>query len=132
MIALEITIPVAPITKKNSQKIVTVRGRALIVPSDKYRAYERAARPFCPPSMIDVPVNVRAIYYVPTRRRVDITNLESALLDVLVAAGTLEDDNCSIVVSTDGSRVRYDKNNPRTEVLITTAEDYEPEFRRGE
>ena len=40
-------------------------------------------------------------------------------MDVLVKAGTLKDDSCSIVVSTDGSRVFYDKENPRTEVEIT-------------
>ena len=68
---------------------------------------------------IDYPVNVKAIYYMPTRRVVDITNLHSALHDVLVKAGVLQDDNSRIVVSTDGSRVRYDKDNPRTEVEIT-------------
>jgi len=35
------------------------------------------------------PINIKAIYYMPTRRVVDITNLHSALHDVL---GTLESD----------------------------------------
>ena len=50
-------------------------------------------------------------------------NLHSALHDVLVEVGVLEDDNSQIVVSTDGSRVLYDKHNPRTEVEIERRKD---------
>lgn len=128
MIKFAFTIPVAPVTKKNSSRIIRVGGYPRIAPSKQYQAYERAARPFCPDWNIDTPVNVRAIYYMPTRRAVDLTNLESALLDVLVKAGTIADDNCRIVVSTDGSRVRYDKDKPRTDVLITASDDADPEL----
>ena len=68
-------------------------------------------------------MNIRALYYMATRRKVDITNLESALLDVLVKHGVITDDNCRIVVSTDGSRVLYDKDNPRTEIYITESKE---------
>ena len=57
-----------------------------------------------------------------TYRTIDLTNLNEALHDILVVNGLLVDDNAKIVVSTDGSRVFYDKNNPRTEVYITKAE----------
>lgn len=126
-----LTITTAPVTKKNSMKIINIHGRPRIIPSDKYRKFETLATPFCPYLLINEPVNIEAHYYMPTRRRVDITNLEAALLDLLVHAGTLEDDNCSIVVSTDGSRVHYDKQNPRIEVFITSADDAEPEFLKG-
>jgi hypothetical protein len=36
--------------------------------------------------------------------------------------GIIEDDNSQIVAGHDGSRVRYDKNNPRTEIEITEME----------
>lgn len=128
MSAIVFTIELTPITKKNSQQIIRVKGRPVIVPSKKYREYETAATPFCPYLLIDYPVNIEAHYYRSTRRRVDITNLESALMDTLVHAGTLSDDNCRIVVSTDGSRVHYDKENPRTEVIITPSVEVEREF----
>ena len=123
------TIKLPPITKKNSQRIFMIKGKPRIAPSRKYKEYETQSTIFCPYLLISEPVNIEAHYYMPTRRRVDITNLESALMDVLVHAGTLEDDNCSIVVSTDGSRVHYDKQNPRTEVIIRSARDADPEFR---
>jgi len=59
---------------------------------------------------------------MPTRRRVDLTNLLEAIDDVLVHYGVLSDDNSSIIVSHDGSRVLYDKARPRTEVTITCLE----------
>ena len=115
---IKFTIKGAPRTKKNSQQIVQIKGRPRLIASAPYRKYEQMCKGQIPAEHIDSPVNIKATYYMPTRRRVDITNLESALMDVLVKEGCLADDNCKIVVSTDGSRVMYDKLNPRTEVEI--------------
>ena len=71
---------------------------------------------------INQPVNVAAKFYMPTKRRVDLTNLNEALHDILVKYGVLVDDNTKIIVSTDGSRVFCDKTSPRTEIIITAAE----------
>ena len=71
---------------------------------------------------IDTPCEVRCLFYMPSRRRVDLTNLLESVDDALVAAGVLADDNSQIIVSHDGSRVLYDKDNPRTEVSITAYE----------
>ena len=64
------------------------------------------------------PVNVKALFYMDTRRRVDLVNLEQALCDLLVHYKMIEDDNSTIIKSMDGSRVLYDKDDPRTEVVI--------------
>ena len=63
-------------------------------------------------------MNVRCVYYMPTRRRVDLTNLLEATDDLLVRAGVLADDNSQIVAAHDGSRVRLDRENPRVEIEI--------------
>lgn len=116
---IKFTIGIEPKTKKNSMQVVIINGRPRLIQSKAYRDYEKAAIPFCPVSGIDYAVNVKAHYYRRKHHRVDLTNLESALMDVLVKAGTLKDDCANIVVSTDGSRVFYDADNPRTEVEIT-------------
>lgn len=67
-------------------------------------------------------MNVKAVYYMPNRRRVDLINLHEALHDILVHYKVLADDNCKIIVSTDGSYVDVDKWEPRTEVTITEVE----------
>lgn len=121
---LKFTIPLAPVTKKNSQRIVINRktGRPMIMPSKQYKDYEREAALFIPRGVyIDKPVNVKCLFYMPTRRKCDLTNLLEAIDDILVKAGLLADDNYTIIASHDGSRVYYDKDNPRTEVIITPA-----------
>lgn len=127
---LNIKIELPPVTKKNSQRIVNVKrgGKIvpMIIPSARYKAYEKDAGWFLnrfAEMDISEPVNVKALYYMPTRRRVDLTNLHEALHDVLVKYRILEDDNSKIIVSTDGSRVLYDKDNPRTEITITRAKE---------
>lgn len=118
-------IPLPPATKKNSQRIIKVNGRPVIIPSAKYVIYEREAIKCLQayfggslPPKIDYPCNVECKFYMPTRRRVDLNNLLEAATDVLVRAGILDDDNSQIVASHDGSRVFYDKENPRTAITI--------------
>jgi Holliday junction resolvase RusA-like endonuclease len=112
------TINVAPITKKNHGQIIYRGNKPCYIPSKQYLQYEKDCRWFMPKIHIDTPVNVKAVFYMPTKRRVDLVNLEQALLDVMVKYGVLEDDNFNIVHSMDGSYVDYDRDRPRTEVYI--------------
>ena len=117
---LRLTIPIEPVTKKNSQQIIYVKGRPMIIPSKKYKDYEKQALNYLlfTTECFNTPVNVECHYYMPTRRKCDLVNLLEATCDVLVKAGILEDDNYTIIESHDGSRVHYDKENPRTEIYI--------------
>jgi len=121
--SLEFTINVAPITKKNSMQIVWAGNKPRVIPSKQYKMYEEDAGWYIPKAFIGTPINVKALFYMPTRRRVDLVNLQEALLDVMVKYGCIEDDNSLIVRSMDGSRVGYDKEDPRTEVFITYLEE---------
>lgn len=120
-----------PITKKNSQQILTNHrtGKPFIAPSRQYKKYEQAAMWYLTPkpkAPLSGSYNIRLLFYMPTRRKVDKTNLESAIMDVLVDAKILADDNRNIVAATDGTRVYYDKENPRTEIYIEDfTEDYD-------
>lgn len=122
---IEFTIPIAPVTKKNGQQILINRktGRPFIAQNERYKQYEKNAMWFIPKEIyISVPCNVKCIFYMPTKRKCDLTNLLEAIDDVLVRAGLLADDNYTIIESHDGSRVFVDKDNPRTEVEIITNE----------
>lgn len=121
-------IPGPPVTKKNSQRICVNRatGRSFIKPSQAYEDYERIASYFLSPKPadpIDYPVEVSCVYYMSTRRRVDLSNLIAGTHDILVTFHILADDNRDIIASTDGSRVYYDKENPRCEITIRPFED---------
>lgn len=117
---MQIIIPIPPRTKKNSQRIVLVHNRPIIMPSKLYKDYEKDCSKYIPKleKPIDYSVNVKCLFYMPTRRRCDLTNLLEASDDILVKYGVLEDDNYNIIYSHDGSRVFYDKENPRTEIYI--------------
>lgn len=96
-------------------------NRWALVPSKQYEVYETACLWQIPASArqgISSPVNVRCIYYMPTRRAVDLVNLLEATCDILVEGGVLADDNCRIASTHDGSYVTYDKENPRVEITI--------------
>lgn len=120
-------IPLNPRTKKNSQRIImNKRTRApMILPDEKYKEYERDAGWFLkqPPVPIKGPINVRCIFYRDSRRRCDLTNLLEAIDDILVKYQIIEDDNFEIIAGHDGSRVKVDKDHPRTEIEITSMTD---------
>lgn len=127
---IKFTIPLAPTTKKNSQQIRwrwsvdkktgKPKKTPYIAPSEAFEAYERAALWYIPKRIhINAPCNIKCLFYMPTKRKCDLTNLLEAVDDIMVKAGLLADDNFTIIESHDGSRVLYDKENPRTEVIIT-------------
>lgn len=124
-------IPEIPRSKKNSQQICINRktGRRFVRQSDQYNDFETAASYYLQPKPkkpIDYPVTVKCTFWMPTRRKVDKSNLEAAIHDILVKYGVLDDDNRDVLASTDGSRVYYDKTNPRVEIEISPLqEEYE-------
>lgn len=120
---INFTIPLNPVTKKNSGRMVIAGNRRKLLPSKAYEQYEHDCGFFIPHrgEKISEPVEITCRFYMRTRRKVDLANLLNAIDDILVHYGVIEDDNSKIVVSHDGSRVLYDKENPRTEVSIHAA-----------
>ena len=134
---IEYTIRLPPVSKKNHSQILINRatGRPFLMPSRQYKEYAQNAIWFLQPKPkkpISAPVNVQCIFYTKTRRVVDKSNLEEAAHDVLVCAGILADDCRDVIASTDGSRVYYDKNDPRTEIIITPYEGDYAQWRQWE
>lgn len=122
---LKILIPMNPITKKNHGRIVKKRfpnGKSIpiMLPSEAYTKYEKDCKQYMPKleNPINEPINLKVYYYMETRRKCDITNLLQATCDILVKYKIIEDDNYSIVSSVDGTKVEYDKENPRAEIYI--------------
>ena len=123
-------IPLDPRTKKNSQMIAGTgprcpkcgkhtkqfirQGRA----NTEFTA--RAAQYMRPKPKKPLDGVVRIVYrlYMQTRRKVDDLNLYAALDDILVKEQILKDDNIGIIRDRDGSRVFYNKENPRAEIYI--------------
>lgn len=128
MILYQAMIPLNPKTKKNHQQIIrNPRTKSpMIVQNEEYKRYERESGWFLkkPDKPIDVPVQVKCIFYRDSARRCDLTNLLEAIDDILVKYGILADDNFKIIYSHDGSRVFIDKDHPRTEIVIEDIRSY--------
>jgi len=110
-----------PITKKNHSQIV-MRGKyPKLLPSKQFLLYQTEVGWQIKSHQevkIDYPCNIKCVYYMPTKHRVDLVNLLSATMDILVHYEVLTDDNSNIASSHDGSRVHYDKGNGRVEITI--------------
>lgn len=124
------TIPLNPKPKKNTHRIAGSGARCPICKKYKKQfvrngnattEFAFAAARFLRPKP-DKPISgtVHLVYrlYRETKHRVDDLNLYEALDDLLVKEKILSDDNINIIRSRDGSRVYYDKDNPRAEIFI--------------
>lgn len=114
-----------PITKKNSSRIIRAGKYPKLIPSKQYVQYEKdCLRQITGKYKLGLnnKYNLKCIYYMPTKHKVDLCNLLAATCDILVAANVIEDDNSRIIVGHDGSRVRLDRDNPRVEIEIREVE----------
>ena len=144
---IDIIIPVEARTKKNNPRILWKKAdkpfqikfgkwvaceigyRPMIIPSEGNEEFETAVIPYFKEvlkttGIINYPINIKALYYRSSKRRVDLSNLHEALHDAMVKSGLILDDNRDIIAAHDGSRVYYDKFNPRIEITITELKDY--------
>ena len=110
--------------KKNS-RITLPNGRT--IPSKKFQDWHKASmvqlslqrKPIKP---IDVPVAITLSFYHGDLRRRDSDNGTSSIMDLLVDAKILSDDNWQIVRQIDVFNY-YEKNRARCRVTITAKED---------
>ena len=93
----------------------------MIIQSKLYRDFEKECAVYLKKykNQITGPVNIKAIFYVPDRRKRDLTNLENAIADILVKYKVIEDDNYNVLQSWDGSRIVYEKGREETILEIS-------------
>lgn len=124
MTTLAFTVTGPPRSKKNGARIVT-RPFPRLLPSKAWCEWRDTCRFDAPitPNVVVIPrwsgdtCNCAATFYVDSMRRIDANNLYSGLADLLQHHGVVDDDAC--IIAWDGSRVYLDRDNPRTEVVLT-------------
>ena len=129
--AIFFSVPLKPVTKKNHSRIITIGNYPKLIPSEQYSKYDKAIAPYLRElakqigEPIGYPINLQCKFYCDARRQSDLVGHLQSIQDLLVKYKCLEDDCRDIVASTNGSVVLYDKENPRTEIIITAKEGYE-------
>ena len=131
----EYVIPLDPRAKKNSHRIAGSGPRCPMCGKFQKQFIRngstatdfafRAAKYLNPKPKAPIGGEVHLIYrvYTATWHKKDDLNLYEALDDILVKEKILLDDNRKIIRSRDGSRVLYDKDNPRAEIYIYEYEE---------
>lgn len=107
-------------SKKNSKQIIYVRGKPIIISSKAFTAWHKDALEqltgHCPAHCHQI---VALTFYPSTRRRADLTNKAESIMDLLVDAGIIPDDNWFEVPEVPLKFGGVDKINPRCEITIT-------------
>ena len=121
---MKIKIPLLCRSKKNSQRIIynPRTKKPMIIQSEIYKKFERECGLYLKKiksNVITYPVNLKCLFYVPDKRKRDLTNLENAIADILVKYEILEDDNYNIIAGWDGSRIIYEKGKEEIDIEIT-------------
>ena len=121
-------------SKKNSRMLVHSNGRSFLLPSERYREWEKNAKSVI--SLYGLPaapfkaarLSIR-IYHGDAVRR-DTNNATQGIQDVLVEMGVIEDDNWMVIGSPEVSHF-IDVADPRMEVdvLETDPVDYGAAFK---
>ena len=117
-----IKLPLLCRSKKNSQEyaINPRTHKPMIVQSKLYYQFERDCGYFMKryAKHINYPINLKCTFFVPDRRKRDLTNLENALADIMIKYGVIEDDNYTIVTGWDGSRIIFERGREETIIEI--------------
>jgi hypothetical protein len=111
-------IPGTPVTKKNSPRIISVRGRKLIIPSKAYTQWLENCGNFVVAHHIDYPVSCCALIY-RAKDIGDANNYYGAIADMLEHYQVVTNDR--LIRHWDGSRILKDAKAPRVELILYTA-----------
>lgn len=120
------TIVGQPRVKKNGQHVAFNNGKPRKYNTPAYAKWLQAANrqlnyQILPARPIDQPVILLCTFFMQTKGLVDLSALYEGIQDLLVKREILADDNSRIIIGHDGSRVYYDKDNPRMEILVISA-----------
>lgn len=110
---------------KNQKQIFVNRatGKPFITSSQRSKVWQADAKrqlieQFKDFKVSGYPISIAMEFYYPTKRAKDLDNSASAVLDALVHAGVIEDDNINFVDNISLSFGGYDKENPRVDIFL--------------
>lgn len=117
-IALKGNVP----SKKNSKQIICRGSRPMLLPSESYKAWHETQmwilKRFRPPEPLKS-VKVEITLYAESARKADLTNKAESIMDLLVDAGILHDDNWFEVGDLHLKFGGIDREDPRALIEIT-------------
>ena len=120
---MKLTIKGKTPSKKNSRNIFVRNGRIINVPSKLYKEWQEDAKlqlqqQFRGFQVSDYPIDVNILIYYGTKHRHDLDNALGSIMDVLVDAGVIVDDDVEHISQITIQHGGLDKENPRAEIYL--------------
>lgn len=115
-----LVVPGRTPSKKNKKRPFVRNGRMMIFNSKDYVQWHKdALRTLKLPSKCLESVRaIRLCFFSENKRKFDLSNKAESIMDLLVDAGYLSDDNFEVVPELCLNYMGVDKENPRCEVCI--------------
>jgi len=107
-------------SKKNSRNLFVRGGKLFNIPSKDYAAWHKLAllQIKLPKDRTLVPSRITLSFWAPDKRASDLTNKAESIMDLLVDAKVIEDDNWWVIKEVKLQFMGVDKENPRCEILL--------------
>lgn len=112
-----------PSQKNNKEIAMRKDGTRFVRSNDRVKAWQQTAiqelaLQFRGYKVTDYPISINLVFYFDNNRRHDIDNAAGGVMDALVKAAILEDDNVHFVECLTLQYGGIDKTNPRCEVYL--------------
>ena len=118
---LKLTVKGRVPSKKNSLRRIKRGNRIFTVASEQHKDWEEAKLWELKFQKIDKVENIKSIeivFYAPDKRKADSTNKAESIMDLLVKAKVIEDDNWFVVPDLRLKFGGIDRISPRAEIKI--------------
>lgn len=111
-------------SKKNSKRIFCRGKYPTVLPSKKHEEWhEELMWQLKGQKKIENIEKINITFYPSTKRKADLTNKAESIMDLLVDADIIEDDNWFVVGELNLIFGGKDKENPRAEIEIWTTKN---------
>jgi len=111
-------------SKKNSRNIFVRGGKIVNIPSKQYGNWHKeASQQLIGGEKIKGRCSVKLSFFMPDKRKADLSNKVESIMDLLVDNGIIEDDSWQYVPRLFMEFIEVDKKNPRVLVWITELEE---------
>ena len=120
MSELEFRIPLVIPSQKNSKRIAINKrtGRPFVMSDQRIKDWRNRASVFLPNENVKGGVEIEFNFTHKDKRRHDLDNEVSSLLDLFVLNGLIEDDSCFVVNKITANFVGVNKDNYGVQVKI--------------
>ena len=111
-------------SKKNQRQMFVKNGRMINIPSKRYKEWhDQAMWQLKGVKKLKPPYEITTVFWFKDKRRKDLDNAQSSVLDLLQDVGIIEDDDAKLLTKITAVYGGVSKDAPRVKVEIKSSLD---------